>query len=81
MHDKLIAVEADITTLALDAIVNAANNRSWAAAGRRHPPAAGRTLRVPHASRLRHWRARSRAAMSPGKNLHLSAGMADGSRA
>lgn len=26
MHDKLIAVEADITTLAVDAIVNAANN-------------------------------------------------------
>jgi O-acetyl-ADP-ribose deacetylase len=26
MHDKLIAVEADITTLVVDAIVNAANN-------------------------------------------------------
>ena len=26
MHDKLIAVEADITTLPVDAIVNAANN-------------------------------------------------------
>src|ERR1039458_6113371 len=26
MHDKLIAVEADITTLGVDAIVNAANN-------------------------------------------------------
>jgi O-acetyl-ADP-ribose deacetylase (regulator of RNase III) len=26
MHDKLNAVEADITTLAVDAIVNAANN-------------------------------------------------------
>lgn len=26
MHDKLIAVEADITTLEVDAIVNAANN-------------------------------------------------------
>jgi len=26
MHDKLIALEADITTLAVDAIVNAANN-------------------------------------------------------
>src|SRR5450756_2588765 len=26
MHDKLIAVEADITTLAVDAIVNAANS-------------------------------------------------------
>ena len=26
MHDKLIAIEADITTLAVDAIVNAANN-------------------------------------------------------
>jgi O-acetyl-ADP-ribose deacetylase len=26
MHDKLVAVEADITTLAVDAIVNAANN-------------------------------------------------------
>src|SRR5665811_1163567 len=26
MHDKLIAVEADITTLAVEAIVNAANN-------------------------------------------------------
>jgi len=26
MHGKLIAVEADITTLVVDAIVNAANN-------------------------------------------------------
>jgi O-acetyl-ADP-ribose deacetylase len=26
MHDKLIAIEADITTLAVDAVVNAANN-------------------------------------------------------